>query len=133
MNTTTSKTHTTAAPTGTEIAPFTADGAIFTVTEISGVAGVDGKSLTPGGPAQLIGGEYISELSTGVVIVNGQTLNFTPYSSSSMAPSQQPATSAAAASSSAAAAASSKSSGAAAMHTGNVVAAVGAVIGAMVL
>jgi hypothetical protein len=122
----------------TEIAVFTAAGAIFTVTEISGQAAVDGKSLTPGGPAQLIGGEYVSENSKGNIVANGQTLTFEAFSSSSRAPSRQPAASnsaPASSSSGAAGGSTSTSGGAGPIQTAaaNVVAIVGAVVGAMVL
>ena len=140
VNTTTSTATVTAPPTGTVIAVFTAADAVFTVTEVSGQAAVDGKSLTPGGPAQMIGGEYVSENSKGNIIANGQTLSLAAISSSSQAATQPAAPSSAGASSSSGAAggqggSSSSSGGAGPMQTAaaNVVAIVGAVVGAMVL
>ena len=139
MNKTTT-TSTSAPVTGTEIAVFTAAGAVFTVTEISQTYAVDGKTLVPGAAPQLIAGEYISEGSSGAVVVNGQTLSFALFSSSSApAAPAAPSSNAAASSSSGAAggqaASSSTSPGAASLQTAaaHVVALVGAMVGVMAL
>ena len=136
----TTVTSSSAPVTGTEIAIFTAAGAVFTVTEISQTYAVDGKTLVPGAAPQLIAGEYISEGSKGAVVVNGQTLTFQPLSSSSSLAQPPPASSSSAAASSSSAAAggkatsSSSSPGAAPVQTAaaHVVALVGAVVGVMV-
>ena len=72
---------------------FTAGGGLFTITSLLGHEAVDGKSLTAAGPGILIGGDVISEGTTGEVYVNGQKLTFQPFVSSSepaRRPSSQP-------------------------------------------
>ena len=131
-----------AAAGATAVAVFTGgDGAIYTVTSFSGIEAVDGKTLTAGGAPQLIGNENVSEATKGIV-ANGQTIEFSPYSSSSVpvrytssAAAPTGSSAAASASASASAAASSSSGGAAPRQTAgaNMAAVVGAVVGAMIL
>lgn len=133
---------TSAPATGGEIAVFTDEGLIFTVSKQGSQDVVDGKTLIPGGPGQMIGDAVISEGSKGAVVADGQTLSFSSFSSSSASVppetrSVEPASSlhAGSGSSSAGAQMSSSTSNPAAMPTAGAkaMALVGAVVGVMVL
>jgi hypothetical protein len=67
------------AAAGTAVAVFTAGGGVYTVSSASGYVVVDGKTLSVGSGAQLLGGEEVSE-ATGGVVVEGQTIGFTALS-----------------------------------------------------
>ena len=74
------------APSVTQLAVFTAGGdAVFTITRLSGTEAVNGEVISPGAPAQLIGDQYVSEGTKGVVYVGGQSVAFQAASGSGSA------------------------------------------------
>lgn len=123
-------------PSVTQIAVFTAGGAAFTVTRISGEEALNGEVLTPGAPAQLVGDQYVSEGTSGVVYVGASSISFAPlYTIETTNVVVAPHRGSSTAGGSSSAAASSAMADAAPFRTAEakIVAVVGAVVGAMIL
>lgn len=140
---------TSTTPTGaytTELAIFTADGGVYSVTRFDdGELAVAGKTISPGGPAALVGGQVVTALpppgtlAVGNGNVSFETVTFSPSESTSevaMSSSAAPAAGSESAAASEGAASGSESAGkAVARATAGVGAmvAVGAFVGVLVL